>query len=302
MERTAPVFNIQKFCTHDGKGIRTTVFLKGCNMLCEWCANPESQKKTAELLFYEEKCKYCASCVATCEQKAISLEAGKIVQNRVRCINCGKCVEECYFNARALLGEEMTAAEVFEEVVKDKVFYEQSGGGVTFSGGEPLLHVEFICQITRKCREEGIHVSVETCGCFPEEYVDMVAEAADVLLFDLKIIDDEKHNKYCGCTNAKLLRNFRHSCELTCVQPRVPIIPGINDTVQNIRQLAEFLNSCHTDFKVIHLLPYHNLGVCKYDAMGKEYALSHIKIPSDAYMRKIKKEFEGCGFEICIGG
>lgn len=302
MEIKAPVFNIQKFCTHDGEGIRTTVFLKGCNMLCQWCANPESQKTCPELLFYEDKCRNCGKCVDLCPQEAIYFENGKIRQRRDSCIDCGICAGECYFGARAVLGEEKSAAQVFEEIEQDKVFYETSNGGVTFSGGEPLLHLDFVCEVAGMCKNSKIHVSAETCGCFPEEYVETAAQAIDTVLFDLKLIDDEKHKKYCGCTNQKILRNFRRICTMTSVQPRVPIIPGINDTKEDIRLLAEFLKDCQVEFKIIHLLPYHTLGLCKYRALGKDYTLGKIEVPSDEYMDNLKKEFESYGFQIRIGG
>lgn len=301
MEKTAPVFNIQKFCTHDGSGIRTTVFLKGCNMRCQWCANPESLERNPQLLFYQDKCKGCGDCINLCSESAITIEDGKIVQNRELCINCGKCAEACFFDARALLGKERGVSEVFEEIKKDKLFYDTSGGGVTFSGGEPMLHIDFIEEITEKCRAEGIHVVAETCGCFPEGIADRAA-VVDEMLFDLKLIDEEKHYRYCGCTNRKILNNFKRACRLTKVQPRIPIIPGINDTKEDIELLAGFLKECGAEFPTLHILPYHNLGACKYLALGMDYALDDLPVPDNTYMGKVKKEFESYGFSIRIGG
>ena len=302
MESRAPVFNIQKFCTHDGEGIRTTVFFKGCNMVCKWCANPESQEKYPELLFYEDKCRACGRCIDVCPEGAIYFKENKIKQYWDKCINCGKCTEKCCFDARAMLGEDKTVSQVFEEIKKDKFFYETSKGGVTFSGGEPILHLDFIGDVSDLCRNAGIHVSAETCGCFPEEYIEKAAKAIDTMLFDLKIIDEEKHKEYCGCTNKKLLRNFRRICKMTYVQPRVPIIPGINDSREDIGLLAEFLKSCDVSFDVIHILPYHTLGLCKYKALGRDYTLGDINVPSNRYMNDIKREFESHGFQIRIGG
>lgn len=301
MEITAPVFNIQKFCTHDGSGIRTTVFFKGCNMKCEWCANPESQKKEPELLFYQNKCTNCGKCITVCTENAISSKNGKIIQNRELCINCGECADECLFDARALLGKVKSVDEVFADITEDKIFYETSGGGVTFSGGEPLLYIDFISELIEKCRKEGINTAAETCGCFPERNLKHAGKL-DVMLFDIKFINNEKHKKYCGCTNEKIIKNFRAACEIAEVQPRIPIIPGINDTTEDIEAVTRFLQECNLNSRLITILPYHNLGVCKYEAMGKPYELNNLGIPDKDYMNEIKKTFESYGFEIKIGG
>lgn len=301
MELTAPVFNIQRFCTHDGNGIRTTVFLKGCNMRCEWCANPESQEAEPQMMFYEHKCTGCGNCIEECTKQSVSFQNGRIVQNWDLCIDCGTCAERCYSGARALLGKTMNADQVFQEIQKDKVFFDTSGGGVTFSGGEPLLYGEFVFDVAKRCKEQGINVAVETCGCFPQEFVESVA-CIDTMLFDLKLIDDDKHHRYCGCTNKKILSNFRRACQLTDILPRIPVIPGVNDTKNDIQLLTDFLNTCEAEFERLCLLPYHNLGQCKYEGLGRDYTMKDITPPESDYMMRVKEDFESLGYQVKIGG
>ena len=301
MELTAPVFNIQRFCTHDGNGIRTTVFLKGCNMRCEWCANPESQEAEPQMMFYEHKCTGCRNCIEECPKQSVSFQNGRIVQNWDLCINCGACAERCYSGARALLGKTMNVDQVFQEIQKDKVFFDTSGGGVTFSGGEPLLYGDFVFDVAKRCKEEGINVAVETCGCFLQESVESVA-CIDTMLFDLKLIDDDKHHRYCGCTNKKILSNFRRACQLTDILPRIPVIPGVNDTKNDIQLLTDFLNTCEAEFERLCLLPYHNLGQCKYEGLGRDYTMKDITPPESDYMMRVKEDFESLGYQVKIGG
>ena len=300
----APVFNIQKFCTHDGNGVRTTVFFKGCNMRCSWCANPESQNNKPELLFYQNKCVGCKACLHTCPEHAISISEEKITQNHELCINCGACADACLFEARKLIGKYMSPEEVFTEINKDRIFYTLSGGGVTFSGGEPLLYSNFIQAVARKCHKEGYTVFAETCGCFPTTYIDKIVDSVDKLLFDLKIMDSEEHRKYCGVTNEKLLNNFKILSRYVDIQPRVPIIPGITDTDDNIEAICAFLKECETDFPFVHILPYHILGIGKYAALGKTYELPDIKQiePGDPTLNRVKSIFEREGFQVKIGG
>lgn len=302
MPQLVYISNIQKFSTHDGPGIRTNVFFKGCSMGCQWCANPETIDPYPQLMFYETKCSGCGRCIASCAYDAIEYKDGKIVQLKSKCKNCGECVRACRDDARELNGKLKTPEEVFEIVDQDRVFYEQSGGGVTFSGGEPLLHPEFIHKTALMCKEAGYNVAIETCGNFCLQPALKIIDAVDYLLFDIKIIDEEKHIKYCGKSNKKIHRNFEALMDKTEIIPRVPIIPSVNDTPVDIALLCKFFSQYKGKLKKIHILPYHNLGLGKYDALMQHYLLNDIKPPADEHMEKIKRDLESCGFEVEIGG
>lgn len=302
MPQLVYITNIQKFSTHDGPGIRTNVFFKGCSLQCKWCANPETIDPYPQLLFYRNRCSGCGRCVAYCEHGALELVDGSLRQHRIQCTNCGKCTTVCPNSAREIIGAIHTPEEVFEIVNQDKVFYEQSGGGVTFSGGEPLLHPDFLRAVAEKCKKEGYNVAVESCGCFDLKRAMQVMPYVDHVLFDIKIIDPEKHTKYCGHQNINIHHNFEQLLDMTDLTPRVPIIPGINDMPVDIARLCQFFSQYSGKIKKIHILPYHNLGMGKYEAMDKPYELTDIKPPTDEHMEEIKADLERCGFEVCIGG
>lgn len=271
-------------------------------MGCQWCANPETIDPYPQLLFYKNKCTGCGRCVASCAYDAIEYKAEEIVQLKSKCKNCGECVRVCRDEARELNGKIRTPEEVFKIVDQDKVFYEQSGGGVTFSGGEPMLHTEFIQKVASMCKEAGYSVAIETCGNFCLQPVLKIMDVVDYLLFDIKIIDEEKHIKYCGKSNKKIHRNFEALMDKAEIIPRVPIIPSVNDSPVDIALLCKFFSQYKGELKKIHILPYHNLGLGKYDALCQHYLLNDIKPPADEDMEKIKRDLENCGFEVEIGG
>lgn len=302
MPQLVYISNIQKFSTHDGPGIRTNVFFKGCSMECQWCANPETIHPYPQMMFYKSKCTNCGRCIPVCIHEAITFQKGNVVQLGGKCRGCGDCVNACMSEAREIIGQLKTPEEVFEIVNQDKVFYEQSAGGVTFSGGEPLLHPEFIYKVASMCKNEGYNTAIETCGNFCLEPVLKIMDKIDYLLFDIKIIDDEKHMKYCGKSNKKIHRNFEALLDKAELTPRVPIIPSINDTPVDIALLCKFFSKYKGYIKKIHILPYHNLGLGKYDALDRSYLLNDIKAPDDEHMIKIKKTLEDCGFDVEIGG
>ena len=302
MDSKATIFNIQRFSIHDGPGIRTVVFLKGCHLRCLWCANPESNKFECELLYYPDKCIGCGRCIEVCPQSAICSENDMILFDRQKCIGCLKCTQTCNSGARKTAGEEMTAQEAFEEVSKDFIFYDTSEGGVTFSGGEPMLYPKFIRDVGGMVKEEGFGTAIETCGIFPTENFDMVRSTIDVALYDLKFIDSEKHTKYCGAPNELALSNFEKIIDEIPVIARMPVIPGINDTEEDIDKLKAFLRKYRRKLKEIDLLPYHNLGVAKFDALGRHYPLEEIEAPGKERMAALKKELEETGLLVKIGG
>ena len=302
MDLQAMVFDIQKFSIHDGPGIRTVVFFKGCPLNCQWCANPESNNSNAELLYYPDKCIGCEKCIDSCPNGAITVVDGKIAFNPSLCKNCLKCAEKCYAAARRITGKNMSLEEVLSEIKKDIVFYESSGGGVTFSGGEPFLWPEFIRELSINVKALGANTAIETCGYFPIENYKKVKDVIDFILFDIKIINDEKHIKYCGSSNRQIFSNFKIITQNADVFVRIPIIPGINDTPDELKALMEFLKPYKNKIVEIHLLPYHNLGISKYDALCRPYLLQDLPIPSNEHMRDIKSRFVHKGFQTKIGG
>lgn len=290
--QTGIVFNIQKLSIHDGPGIRTTVFLKGCPLRCLWCANPESQRREPEIACFPARCIGCGYCREICPQKAVKNDLSIV---RELCTRCLKCAEECFFDGKKVIGKSYTAEEIFREIRKDKVFYKKSGGGVTFSGGEPLMQQEFLMECLRMCRKEGIHTAIETTGMAQEENLLQAASLLDLIYFDLKHMDDELHKKLTGVSNRQILKNFRR---LTAVHRnvtvRIPVIPGCNDEEENIRKTAAFAAECGA--AGLELLPYHRLGEGKYDQIGREYHLKDRKAPGEDFMQKLLEISEkACG-------
>ncbi len=301
-ELAANVFDIQKFSVHDGPGIRTIIFTKGCPLSCQWCANPESQHVEPELMYYPDKCIGCGKCVKVCSQGAITEEEGMILFDKSKCVNCGTCAGTCYAASRKMAGELMSVSEVIKEADKDMTFYRSSGGGITFSGGEAMIYPEFVCEVMKHYKEVGVNTAIETCGYVEWDAYEKVAEYLDLALFDVKMIDDEKHIKYCGGSNQKILHNLTELSKRVETVVRMPMIPGINDSKEDIRKVGEFLKSLEGRIKEVHILAYHNFGVNKYHALGRSYLLDDIKAPSDEHMDEIKKQLEGYGYEVIIGG
>ena len=304
---SAIVTNIQKFSVHDGPGIRSIIFTKGCPLNCMWCANPENIHFKPELMFYPEKCIGCGRCVKTCSQSAITVntfaDGNVITFDRTKCINCGACTKVCYSQSRVMKGEMLPYENVLEKVNKDIPFYRNSGGGITFSGGEPLMHLNFVAGIARDCREKGLNTAVETCGFVPWENIERVIPWIDLFLFDIKFINSRKHAEYCGQGNELILENFKRLCEdgRSRIVVRMPIIPGINDLGGDITLAGAFLRKYKEKISCVNILPYHNYGASKYDALGIPYGLSHLESPTDEWMKKIKDALEGYDLQIQIG-
>ncbi len=251
---TVLLFDIQRASFVDGPGIRTTVFFKGCNLKCAWCHNPESQSQKTEMMFYKNRCTGCGKCREKCPN------------NLEKCNFCGKCVLYCPHDAREICGREYTVDEVMREIVKDKAFYENSGGGVTFSGGECMLQIDFLEEILKKCKEEGIHTAVDTAGHLPPEYFERIIPYTDLFLYDVKISDTEKHKKYVGVGNELILSNLKKLLDRGCrVIVRTPVIVGVNDSEEEIEAIKKIAEKAEK----IELLPYHAMGEHKYSALGK---------------------------------
>jgi len=298
------VFDIQNYSLHDGPGIRTLVFLKGCPLSCLWCQNPESQRHQPEIMLYIEKCTGCGLCVPACPHQAIRVFDGKSHTRRNLCQGCGKCAEACPNEARILVGRTMSAEEVFQEVKKDEIFYKKSGGGVTLSGGEPLAQAEFSADILRLCKRAGLHTAIETSGMAKWETFKQVLEYVDLVLYDLKHMNSSSHQKCTGVPNGLILENVKR-IRLEYAIPviaRVPIIPGFNADPQNIEATARFILTELGSHTRVHILAYHRLGETKFSRLEKEGQGISITPPTAEEMPDIKKIMESFGLNVSIGG
>lgn len=296
------VFNIQKFSVHDGPGIRTIVFLKGCPLSCQWCSNPESQSTTPAVMFYEKNCVSCGRCVNACPKQAID-PALKGIINRERCNDCGLCVEACHYKALVMSGSAMTVREVVTELKKDTIHYRRSGGGITISGGEPFLQSEFLLELLRACKNQGWHTAIETTGLATEKQLEDIIPYIDLVLLDIKHIVPERHEDQTGVSSLPLLKNAIKIGELAReVAVRIPVIPDFNGDEDSISQIARFIRHIKSVSRV-HLLPYHRLGDSKYDALGKKnpMELGH-KAPSPEELAHYQSIIEAQGFQCVIGG
>ena len=299
---TGIVFDIIKFSIHDGPGIRTTVFFKGCPLRCWWCHNPESLAVNPEMMFWARRCMQCEACLAVCAQGAISRDGGGVSTDSERCTLCGACVEVCYAGARQIVGREMTAAEVMTEIERDIPFYDESGGGATFSGGEPLLQPDFLFALLRACKEKEIRTAVDTCGYAPWEAFDSVRGCVDLFLYDLKLMDDERHRRFTGVSNGLILANLERLSRLGhAIILRVPIVPGINDDDEAIRQTGAFAAGLPHLIR-LDVLPYHHMGSEKYSRLNKAYNLPETCPPSHERVAEIVRTLEAFGLEVRVGG
>jgi pyruvate formate lyase activating enzyme len=304
---TGRVFNIQRYSIHDGLGIRTLVFLKGCPLRCLWCSNPESQKSTPELGFIESTCvgaEACgAPCVPACLEEAILLNGrGKPAIDRDVCDNCGTCAEACPHGALTLVGREMSVAEVLAEVEKDRAFYRRSGGGVTIGGGEPLAQHGFTAELLEAAREEYLHTAVETSGYAAWNHFEKVLRHVDLLYFDLKHMDPERHEELTGQSNRLILDNLGKALSIKGPQDvviRIPVIPGYNDSPENIRESARFV--AELGITQIELMPYHRFGASKYRQYGMVYQLDEPAPAPESDLQSLRELVESFGLREVTG-
>lgn len=262
------IFNIQRYSIHDGPGIRTTVFLKGCPLKCFWCQNPESQRSQPEIFLVKSNCTLCGKCVTVCQTGASSLLENNSKIDRNKCIGCGKCAEVCLSQARRLVGIYMTKDEVMQEVLKDVKFYENSEGGITLSGGEPAAQPEFALSILRSCKEAGLHTLLDTCGYAPWSTMKRLLRYTDLVFYDIKTIDPRKHREATGRSNRLILENAKRIAHYKPTRVRVPLIPNFNDSPEDIRRIARFVKE-EMDSIDMDLLSYNKLGEGKYERLDR---------------------------------
>ncbi len=279
------IFDIKRFAVHDGPGIRTTVFLKGCPLRCAWCQNPEGLSAGIELWHFESRCIRCGRCVAVCPEEALSLDTAAerpVTIRRARCTRCGRCVAECPSGALAFDGREADSDDVIEEIAADRVFYDTSGGGATLSGGEPLAQAAFAMAILRGCRERGIHTAIETSLHVPPEVVRATAEAADLLLVDLKLADGEAHRRWTGEDNRLIRANFEWLAGRGAAMiVRVPLVPEVTATEANLRALARYVRQVDAKLPV-ELINFNPLARAKFRRMGLAYPFDALDAPLPA--------------------
>jgi len=292
------VFNIQRFSVQDGPGIRTTVFVKGCPLRCTWCANPESQSAKIEVAHLDSECDHCGRCLEVCEQNAITLKDKGIHIDRDRCNDCLKCIPVCAPGALRVFGEETTLKEIWEEIQKDVIYYRNSGGGITVSGGEALSQRNLVVGLFKRAHAAGMHTTLDTTGFAAASTLEEVIEHTDLVLFDLKIMDPDRHLEHVGVPNAPILRNAKRVVEKGVpIIIRVPLIPNITDTDENIRGIARFVREELGPDIPVNVLPYHKFGTNKYAMLDREYELEDLEALSEEKVEKIVALFEAHGLE-----
>lgn len=274
VEGSGWVFDIERYATGDGPGIRTLVFLKGCPLCCQWCDNPESQETQPQILYHKNKCVGCGRCIESCPEGAIqSDEEFGLLTNPEQCVLCGLCTEVCYSDARSIVGRRMTVGEVLDEVEKDRMFYETSGGGVTLSGGEPLAQPRFAEALVKEFKARGFHTALETSGFGPWNTLSKLTDCLDLIFYDVKHIDSKRHKELTGVDNRLILENLRRlAARFSPIVVRIPFVPGANDSREDQMMMYRFLSGLG-NISWVEILPYHRLGLSKYEGLGRAYGL-----------------------------
>jgi len=299
---TGLVFNLQKYSLQDGPGIRTTVFLKGCPLHCAWCHNPESISPRQEFIILESRCIACGECRRACPQGALTQGSDPLPRVQEQCALCGACSDACPTAARELVGRRMTVAELLPLLLRDRLFYDDSGGGVTFSGGEPLLQFEFLAEALAACRAEGLHTAVDTAGLCPTAHLLEIVPITDLFLFDLKCIDADRHRYYTGAPNDLILQNLQALSRVhSNIWVRIPVVPGINDARAELDAAAR-LTASLAGVRQVNLLPYHRTGVRKSERLGMNGFLAGLQPPSAEAIQNAAAVFRSHGLKAVSGG
>ena len=287
------IYNIERFAMNDGPGIRTLVFMKGCPLRCLWCSSPQTQQPLPQILYDPDLCQDCRACLHSCENKALNFTPEHTLKMQPRlCDLCGNCIDACPDKALEMAGRYMTPEELFREVVRDAAFFRRSQGGVTVGGGEPTMQHLFVAAFLRKCKTRYIHTAIETCGYCTWDQMKAILEYTDMVFMDIKHLDDAQHRRITGVSNRIILENADKISGIRPLTIRIPIVPGWNDSEENIRKTARFAAQLGGKLQKVELLPYHELGVGTYRRLGRIYSLEGTKSPGQGYMRQLQEIVE----------
>ncbi len=293
------IFDVQRYSVHDGPGIRTLIFFKGCRLRCQWCSNPESWLPNPQLLYDDSTCVQCGACIEACSRQAVRRAGQKIIIDRKICQGCGDCLDVCYYDARRIAGKQMSVDELIQEIEKDTIFYRNSNGGVTLSGGEVLTQADFAASLLKECKKVGFHTAIETCGLGPFSEIEKLLPYLDLVLYDLKHLDDEKHREQTGASNKEVLSNFKVLVRKNVpIIPRIPLIPGLNDSREELENICSLLKE--SGLNKFDVLSYHRMGMSKYGELGYDYTLKKLTPFSTEELDKIMDLFKARGFEVSL--
>lgn len=300
---TGMIFDIQRWSLHDGPGIRTNVFMKGCPLSCSWCSNPESQLNDREIVYFKDKCIHCQACLLACPQRAITAAGEGLNIDYAVCRACKSfdCTKSCYARALDIMGRQVTVAEVLDEVLSDKGIYDSSGGGLTVTGGEPFAQPDFLLALLREAKAAGLHIVIESCLHVPWKHMEACLPHIDFMFMDLKMLNEAGHRTHTGAGNRQILENMirlHHAGGHRELVVRTPVIPGINDSLTEIGAIADWICCNLPRVRTYELLPYHRLGRGKYISMGKEYRLADLEAPDDDRMEQLREEVRKRGLKI----